>query len=158
MEFTVNRQPELMMDPVWLLTGAILLAVSAVFFVMLPGLKIKHTNKAKVQHTPPAGRQPRELIKARTVQAIDKILFDLSRSDIDIRESYQRLSMIMRNFVTDYTGKDVTSLTLSELKMAGDKRFVKLVEKWYAPEFAMKTKADFRNDAEQAKRVVKTWN
>ena len=65
--------------------------------------------------------------------------------------------MIMRIFVTDMSGRDVTSLTLAELNSPEYKELQKLIEKWYKPEFAMKSQADFMNDAAQAKRVVKTW-
>jgi len=156
-EFTVNRQPELMMEPLWLWLGLAVLAVSVVFFAMLFKYRIKERKKKpKVSrpHVKADKINPRE----QALYSIDRIIFDLSHAKIDIRESYQRLSVVMRIFVTDITGKDVTSLTLSELKKPEFKELPNLIEKWYKPEFAMRTRADFMNDAAQAKRVVKTWN
>ena len=156
MEFTVNRQPELMMEPLWLWLGLAVLAVSVVFFAMLFRYRIKERKKKpKVSrsHVKNEKADPR----SQALYSIDRIIFDLSHSKIDIRESYQRLSMIMRIFVTDMSGRDVTSLTLAELNSPEYKELPKLIEKWYKPEFAMKSQADFMNDAAQAKRVVKTW-
>lgn len=157
MEFTVSRRPELMMEPVWLLVGAAILAVSLIFFFMLFKYRIRHRKRIKK-----AARPPKKIgvafAREKALHSIDNIIQDLSHSRIDIRESYQRLSMIMRIFVTDVSGRDVTSLTLSELKSSDLKKLAKLIEKWYAPEFAMKTRADFINDAKQAKNVVETWN
>ena len=65
--------------------------------------------------------------------------------------------MVMRIFVTEISGKDVTSLTLTELRTPELDNLAKLIEKWYSPEFAMKTRANFMNDAGQAKQVVKSW-
>ena len=157
MEFTVSRRPELMMEPVWLLVGAAILAVSLIFFFMLCKYRIRHRKRSKKAARPPK-KIGAAFAREKALHSIDNIIQDLSHSRIDIRESYQRLSMIMRIFVTDISGRDVTSLTLSELKSSDLKKLAKLIEKWYAPEFAMKTRADFINDAKQAKNVVETWN
>ena len=142
MEFTVNRQPELMMEPVWLIVGLAVLAVSAVFFIMLFRYRIRHLKRK--QKAPKTHKKTGEgFAREKAIRSIDRIIRDLSHSKIDIRESYQQLSMVMRIFVTEISGKDVTSLTLTE--------------KWYSPEFAMKTRANFMNDAGQAKQVVKSW-
>jgi hypothetical protein len=145
-----------MMEPVWLWLGLAIFAVSVVFFAMLFKYRIKERKKKqRVRKTSAksGNTDPRE----QALYSIDRIIFDLSHSKIDLRESYQRLSMIMRIFVTDISGKDVTSLTLAELNSPELKELPKLIEKWYQPEFAMRTRADFMGDAAQAKRVVKTW-
>ena len=157
MEFTVERQPELMIEPVWLLLGLAVLAVSVFFFALLFKYGIKHRKVKQAAPKPPAKISKAEA-RQKALGSIDRIIFELSHSNIDMRESYQRLSMVMRIFVTEISGTDVKSLTLSELKKTEYKQFSDLIEKWYKPEFAMRTKADFMNDAAQAKRVVKTWN
>ena len=83
---------------------------------------------------------------------------ELNSAKIDTRESYQRLSIIMREFVSSMTGKNVTSLTLYELKEMGFGPLSVLIADCYAPEFAMKTQANFRADAEKAKGMVRLWN
>ena len=160
MEFTVNSQPEQMMEPVWLIVGACVFAVSVFFFVLLFRFKKNPRKKRVKTPRPPKAPAPITPDKARVkaLNSIDRIVADLSHGKVDIRESYQQLSMVMRIFVTELTGKDVTTLTLSELEQSDQKMLTDLIEKWYAPEFAMKTKADFMGDAKHAKRVVKTWN
>ena len=156
MEFTVNMQPELMMSIVWLILGGIIFAISVGFFVTLFRYRLRRRAK-KVKAPKPERKPPIEYTRNRTLMQIDKCKDDLAHGRTDIRESYQSMSTIMRNFVSEITGKDVTTHTLSELQQSEDTRLSELIAKWYAPEFAMKTKADFMGDAEHAKNVVKRW-
>ena len=146
-----------MLDPVWLVIGAAILLVSVFFFVKLFKFRIRRKVK-KVKPAKPARKPAPEYIRSSTIKKIDKCIYDLSHGRADVRESYQNMSTIMRTFVTDMSGKDVTTHTLTDLKASGDKVLSELIEKWYAPEFAMKTKADFMGDANEAKHVVKRWN
>ena len=146
-----------MMSYIWLILGVIIFFISAGFIVTL--FKYRIRKKVRKHKTPKPPKKPTpEYIRNHALKQIDKCIYDLSHGRADIRESYQNMSTIMRTFVTDMTGRDVTSQTLYELQASGDKRLSELIEKWYAPEFAMKTKADFMTDAEQAKHVVKRWN
>jgi hypothetical protein len=150
-------QPEMMMNIIWLILGGIVLIISAGFFLTLFKFRLrKKVRKVKAQK--PAKKPSVEYVRNQALKKIDKCVYDLSHGRADVRESYQNMSTIMRNFVTDITGKDVTTHTLSELQASGDQRLTDLIAKWYAPEFAMKTKADFMGDAEHAKNVVKRWN
>ena len=45
-----------------------------------------------------------------------------------------------------------------DLRVTRIKEFAALIEGCYYPEFALKTKRDFRVDAEKAKRLVNTWS
>ena len=146
-----------MLDPVWLVIGAAILLVSVFFFVKLFKFRIRKKVR-KVKPAKPARKPAPEYIRNSTLKKIDKCIYDLSHGRADVRESYQNMSTIMRAFVTDMSGKDVTTHTLTDLKASGDKVLSELIEKWYAPEFAMKTKADFMGDANEAKHVVKRWN
>ena len=150
-------QPELKMSIIWLILGGIVFIISAGFFVTLFRYGIKRRVK-KYRAPKPEKKPPVEFIRNQALKQIDMCIYNLSHGKADIRESYQNMSTIMRTFVTGITGIDVTSKTLSELQALNDKRLSELIEKWYAPEFAMKTQADFMNDAEQAKHVVKRWN
>ena len=150
-------QPELMMSYIWLILGGVVFIISVGFFVTLFRYRLRKRVK-KYREPKPAKKPAPEYIRDHALKQIDKCIYDLSHGRADIRESYQNMSTIMRTFVSDITGKDVTTHTLYELKASGDARLSELIEKWYAPEFAMKTQADFMNDAEQAKHAVKRWN
>ena len=156
MEFTVDMQPEMMMNIIWLILGGVIFIISVGFFVTLFRLRLKKRVK-KYKAPKPAKKPPIEYVRNQTIKQIDKCKYDLAHGRTDIRESYQNMSTIMRTFVSEITGKDVTSHTLSELQASGDQRLTDLIAKWYAPEFAMKTKADFMGDAEHAKNVVMRW-
>ena len=209
MEFSVKMQPELMMNTLWLIIGGILFLLSALLIIIIIIFKIA-PSKAKVHKKSPVPERPKYVnSRQKALYDIDQIVFELSRSKIDTRESYQRLSVTIREYLTATTGKDHTCLTLAEIKqMAGEgpspvksiyntnanlsesfdpktnvtlwgygtvnsnvvnvkapdlrvtkiKEFAALIEGCYYPEFALKTKRDFRVDAEKAKRLVNTWS
>ena len=156
-EFSVNMQPELGMSPGWIILGGAILLVSAILFALVFIYK-KAPKTVKPKAPKPVSKPTSFYIRQKALISIDKVAFDLSKSGIDTRESYQRLSMIMRTFVSEMTGRNFTSLTLSELKKMGLGSLAGLIENCYAPEFALKTEADFKSDAEKAKWMVKTWS
>ena len=146
-----------MMNIAWIILGVVILFISVALFVVIRVYK-KAPKKVKPQAPKPMNRPQHFYVRQKALISIDKVSFDLSRSGIDTRESYQRLSMIMRTFVSDMTGRNFTTLTLSELKSMGLGSLAGLIENCYAPEFALKTQADFKTDAEKAKWMVKTWS
>jgi hypothetical protein len=150
-------QPELMMNPAWMILGGVVLIISVVLFVMIFVFR-KAPKKVKQRAPKPMGKPQTFYYREKALISIDKINFELSRSGIDTRESYQRLSLVMRTFVSEMTGRNFTSLTLSELKQMGLGSLAALIENCYAPEFALKTQADFKQDADKAKWMVRTWS
>ena len=146
-----------MMNIAWIILGVVILLISVALFVVIRMYK-KAPKKVKPQAPKPMNRPQNFYVRQKALISIDKVSYDLSRSGIDTRESYQRLSMIMRTFVSEMTGRNFTTLTLSELKSMGLGSLAGLIENCYAPEFALKTQADFKTDAEKAKWMVKTWS
>ena len=150
-------QPELQMNTIWIILGIAILLVSVILFVLICVYK-KAPKIIKLKKEKPIPRPQEFYIRQKALFSIDKAVNELSRSGIDTRESYQRLSYIMREFVSDMTGRNFTTLTLSELKKMGLGSLAGLIENCYAPEFALKSQADFKADAEKAKWMVKTWS
>lgn len=157
MEFSVKMQPELMMNTIWIILGIVVLLVSIVLFVVICSFK-RAPKKIKPKKEKPITRPQDFYIRQKALFSIDRAVVELNRSGIDTRESYQRLSSIMREFVSEMTGRNFTTLTLSELKKMGLGSLAGLIENCYAPEFALKSQADFKQDAEKAKWMVKTWS
>jgi len=151
-------QPELMMSPAWMILGIAVLFVSGILFAIVCVFK-KAPKKVKIKPPKPVAKPQTFYLRQKALISIDKVAFELNvTGSIDARESYQRLSMIMRTFVSEMTGRNFTTLTLSELKKMGLGSLAGLIEDCYAPEFALKTQADFKQDAEKAKWMVKTWS
>ena len=176
-EFAVNMQPELMMNTIWIIIGGILLLIAAILFTVIIVFKMAPI-KTKAHKKKPVAQRPKYVnSRQKALYEIDQIVFDLSKSNIDTRASYQRLSLIMREYLTETTGKDHTCLTLEEIKnlkpndfnkvtdsvssvdlrVTKIREFAALIEGCYYPEFALKSRRDFRIDAERAKRLVNTW-
>ena len=140
-----------------MILGGVFLLVSAILIVLICVFR-RAPQKVRAEKPRQMSKPQAFYIREKALLSIDKAVFDLNNSSIDTRESYQRLSMIMRSFVSDMTGRNVTSLTLSELKRMGLGSLSALIENCYAPEFALKTQADFKTDADKAKWMVKTWS
>lgn len=156
-EFSVKMQPEILISPGWMVLGITLLFVAVIFFVMLFIFE-KAPKKVKPRAPKPVNRPQAFYFRQKALVSIDTAYMELKGSRIDTRESYQRLSMIMRTFVSEMTGRNATSLTLSEMKRMGLGNLSELIENCYVPEFALKTQADFKKDADKAKWMVRTWN
>ena len=145
------------MHYIWIILGLLILIVSFILFITILVFK-KAPRKVRTKVPKPAPRPVSSKVKDKALYSIDKTIQELNSAKIDTRESYQRLSIIMREFVSSMTGKNVTSLTLYELKEMGFGPLSVLIADCYAPELAMKTQANFRADAEKAKGMVRLWN
>ena len=78
MEFTVNMQPELMIDPLWLIIGGAIFLVSVFFFVMLLRYRV-YPRKKKVKVPKPPKKPSEAVIRDTAIRSIDKLKSDLSR-------------------------------------------------------------------------------
>lgn len=157
MEFSVKMQPAMMMGIVWIVVGAVLLGIAVALFVLT---RLFAKARPVKKERPPEPKKPTDYfyIRREAIHSIDKISLDLKKNKIDVRESYQRLSMTMRTFVSDMTGREVTNLTLSEIKEMGFGSLSQVITGYYEPEFALKTTADFESSAEVARRMIQTWS
>ena len=80
---------------------------------------------------------------------------------IEKREAYQDLSMLIREFVRDATGIHVENYTVKEIKSLGIRRLDMLMDEYYLPEFADEFRAkhkDFSTSCNTALGVIRSWS
>ena len=80
---------------------------------------------------------------------------------IEKREAYQDLSMLIREFVRDATGIHVENYTVKEIKSLGIRRLDMLMDEYYLPEFAEEFRAkhkDFSTSCNTALGVIRSWS
>ncbi len=105
---------------------------------------------------------PRQLsaIKNDYVVQLQRLSADYANNQTTKREAYQRLSFIIRSFVHDATGIDVTTLTRSEIRAYRIPKLDRLMDEYYIPEFAESERSvdmDFMNSCNNSLQAVKSW-
>jgi len=103
-------------------------------------------------------REPLDVLKTRYLQLIDKVEAEYKEQVIDQRESYIRLSSLVRNFVHDVTDIDVQNFTLAEIDKLGMEDLTALIAKFYNPEFSYEDQyTEISMAFADARKVVSSW-
>jgi hypothetical protein len=135
------------------ITGVILLVVWA-----SKGPKAeKKAVKNPVQ--PPVNPRSRMMELKRKYDRLLIQLADESEKElISERETYQRLSRLVRDFVYEMTGVKVQNYTLQELREMNMPKLTALIEECYVPEFALDNcRGDVKETIKKARKVIGEW-
>ena len=73
------------------------------------------------------------------------------------RKAYQRLSVIIRNFIYETTSIKVQNYSLEEIKQAKMTVLTKLVAEYYAPEFSKDIEGNISSSIKKTKEVIEKW-
>lgn len=160
MESTVNLQ-EPFMYHLWPLLVLIILlfALGAILFV----LNYKKTEKKIVEkpvfdQPKPVLRLDKAAIKAKYVNYLIDLYNKVHAGQMDTKAAYQELSMLVRDFVKEVSGLDVTTSTLQEIRGKNIPVIEQLISEYYEPEFAFETDDDAKSAINNAKRIIEKWN
>ena len=144
--------------------GTVLLICAGVcLFFFLKNLK-QYLPEKKKQEKPKLKRlTPQELfaLKRKYEAQLQGLLRTYAGNQIEKREAYQDLSMLIREFVRDATGIHVENYTVKEIKSLGIRRLDMLMDEYYVPEFAEEFRAknkDFITSVNTALGVIRTWS
>lgn len=97
-------------------------------------------------------------IKNSYIYKIENIASLYERKEITSKQGFQNLSVLVRNFVLEYAGIDVTKKTLAEIRALDIEKVEKIVEACYEPEFSSSGSGDFYKAIYEAKKIIDTWN
>jgi len=108
-------------------------------------------------------------IKVKYLERIEAYEADYNNNKISMRELYQHISMCIREFVTEMTGVDTTTYTLSDIRKLQIPALTGLIESYYRPEFSKdvdRTEEDARENSEKlltktlkkTKAFITKWN
>lgn len=109
-------------------------------------------------HPPVFAKLNRDETKMLYISRLDKLEKQLMDGEITPRACFQNLSLIFRKFIKEYTGREVTNKTLTDLKKMDMPDMVVLIEQYYEPEFGENPTADARDAIESTKRIIRRWN
>ena len=155
---SVELQAPMAFQQIWVWLAAVLI-IAAIFLQIFFRIRRKRMGdlpprKIKIKK-PPAKLLPE--IKARYLTELDLLERELSAGLIDVRTAFQRLSAAIRNFVYEVTGIEVPNYTLYEIRQLNMPRLTKLIEEYYAPEFARSTRKKGFSSINMTREVIRRW-
>jgi len=103
-------------------------------------------------------------VKKTYLQKIDKISEAYKEGRMAEKKCYQKLSILLRNFVKESTGVDTLTSTYEDIKGLGIPALTELIGMYYEPEFGVPGNADedmvskqLEQIIEKTGTVIKTW-
>ena len=148
----------------WLLIIWLIFLAGAVtfFFLVFKKLNLKRPSKTKLDA--PEIKKPSKgtlvQIKDRYTRQLQELMTSYANKQISKRDGYQRLSLLIRGFVSDATGINVENYTKTEILSFGYKSLDSLMNEYYIPEFAEGERAhnrDFTASCNKTLKVIKSW-
>lgn len=154
MPTTVNLQGPFFNGALPLFIFFILLIMPLILKRIEKKRKLKEEKKKKMQ----VNMKPVPLsVKEKYAKRLSDIRDDYTGGRRDSRDCYQLLSFIIREFVNEYIGIDVTKMTLAEIRGVKIKRLEKLIEEYYACEFAPDKEGDIEAAIKNTIRAIEEW-
>lgn len=120
--------------------------------------KKKPPKKEKIRTTQTEKPKNISSIKAAYFKQLVDIEKKYSANELTNRKAYQKLSLIVRQFVYEVTNIKVTNYTLQELKELRMPKLYELIEEFYTPEFAAENDGNLIESIQKARKVIEEWN
>lgn len=97
-------------------------------------------------------------VKMKYITNLDKVKYDFDNGNTSIRETYQLMSGIIREFIESATGINVSSYSLQDIRTLNMPVLETLVSEYYAPEFARESKGDVLTSYDKTRKAIELWN
>jgi len=98
------------------------------------------------------------VIKLKYLNKLDELERMLDSNNITNRKAFQELSLLIRSFIKEITGLDVTTCVLSDIRKMNIPVVYELIEEYYSPEFAKISKGNIRSSISKTRGVIYRWN
>ena len=144
--------------------AGLLIIIAVVYFIyFIIRLILKKNKDAEKKSAVPVTPRPiaASLLKDKYIRRVQDIKKQYMGKNIGIRDGYQELSVVIREFVHEETGINVESLTAAEIRAKGIGKLDRLMEEYYVPEFAEDEKIkgkDLPRSCDTAEEVIRSWN
>lgn len=161
METTITLQ-----EPFSYSLWPIMILLVILFFSMIIFMAISVNRKNKQNATKSRSKAKEIIPETPTLEQVKQqymsALTDLKQQYMDENVSericYQKLSSMLRQFVSSVSGNDITNMTLTEIRHQGLKQVEQLISEYYEPEFSREAKSDIAGAIERTKKVIEEWN
>jgi hypothetical protein len=146
----------------WLITGLILIAVVAGWYVFV-FVNTRHrppkpdpNDQPLVDYSKPG--DPFAALRMKYLAKVDAVAQEFANKTIDVRELHLRLSTIVREFAQVRRGVDTTVMTLTEIEqLPGVGSLASLISYYYQPSFARQTAMTGLESIDGAREVISRW-
>ena len=131
----------------------------AIILMFLYSILSKYKKKEKKVEEKPVFVKPDMVkLKAQYLASLDAIEKEFNNDTTRIRPAYEKMSIVVREFVYKATGTEVDKFTLSEISQTEFEGLTHLVGEYYQPEFDEISEGDVRASLERSRRLVSEWN
>lgn len=156
---TVELQDNYSYLPLLLLLFAVITGVILLVVWAGKGPKTEKKTVAKTQVQAPVNLRSRMMeLKRKYDRLLIQLADESEKNVISDRETYQRLSRLVRDFVYETTGVKVQNYTLQELRGMNMPKLTALIEECYVPEFALDNcQGDAAETIKKARKVIGEW-
>ena len=128
------------------------------YLIYLKKQSKKHEEEIEVKEIPEKNIKNIPVIKGKYFNQLDSIEYKYDNQMIELRQAYQLISEAIRLFVFEITDITTQNYSLSEIKKLNIPHLYELIQEYYEPEFASKSKGDFKASINKARRVINEWN
>ena len=97
-------------------------------------------------------------VRAEYLAKIDDLIRDFKGGKLNNRQSYQRLSQLIRQFIFKVTDIKVQNYTLNEIRALKIDSLTELVAEYYSPEFAPDSHGNFMVSVAKTRKVIELWH
>jgi len=156
MAFSVELQPAMNFSKWVLVLGIVFVAAGIALFIFAYLYHQKNTVPEENRRQKPTGRQARN-IRQESLDKLTVLRRKVKNNEISVRDAYQQLSEILRDFSGNVSGWIVEQMTLEELKYFKLTKVASLIQEYYEPEFAEKTQADALKSIDRTRKVIRSW-
>lgn len=141
-----------------ILLGVIVLGI--IVTLMILKLNIKPKKKPAPKNEQPQKVQTVDVNRIRMfyLMQLDELEKAFRNEKLSIREAYQNMSRIVRQFVQERTGIQADSYTLNDIKKLNIPKLEALISEFYSPEFSVKSQGDVFAALEKSRRIIEEWN
>ena len=92
------------------------------------------------------------------IQKLETLLKNVINEDMEIKDAYYQMSVLIREFIEKKTKINVLNLTKNEIDKIGIKDLKELMEEYYPAQFSKGGSLDFKKSIERTMEVIRTWN
>ena len=141
-------------------TTPIILVVGLIIALLFLIFKPKINKQEVYNNTPVIVRPPQRnlfTIKDKYQLELKRLRDEVTNETITTRKAYQKLSIIIRNFVYEVTSIKVQNYSLEEIKKLNMQSLTRLVEEYYKPEFAKDSNGFIKTSIEKTREVIEKW-
>lgn len=163
MQTTVKLQAPYEYSSFWVVMPILILIGTIIFFGIKFISNYMKKKKAEEENNKKEVIKPKDLtfteietLKGKYLDLLDEL--EMNLDEIGVRKAYQKLSTIIRGFVTEATNVNVNTLTLQEINPKTMPMLYALIQEYYAPEFSQNSESNLNNSILNTRKVIKQWN